>query len=206
MTIKDFGTRVADVWEGLRPGTRRMVVGAMLQQTPSTNNSVAGQKFYYDAQSDWELSRLLTALDDRAADAEARKNPTNFRELRRVADATARVLEAQTESAEIFIQLVERSLLRYDYARVDMLADALTARFSAAEVCEIVRQAEHAPVRALAFEALAQIPVSRLFSLIDDPLYADIVRIALEQQAFEFESDEARMLLEQLMAEELFGD
>jgi hypothetical protein len=183
-----------------------MVVGAMLQQTPSTTNSSAGQKFYYDAQSDWELSRLLTALDDRAADAEARKNPTNLRELRRIADATARVLEAQTESAEIFIQLVERALLRYDYARVDMLADALTARFSAAEVCEIVRQAEHAPVRALAFEALAQIPVSRLYPLIDDPLYADIVRIALEQQAFEFESDEARMLLEQLMAEELFGD
>ncbi|HEX8197600.1 MAG TPA: hypothetical protein VF571_15500 [Pyrinomonadaceae bacterium] len=206
MTIKDFGTRVADVWEGLRPGTRRMVVGAMLQQTPSTTSSSAGQKFYYDAQSDWELSRLLTALDDRAADTEARKNPTNLRELRRIADATARVLEAQTESAEIFIQLVERALLRYDYARVDMLADALTARFSAAEVCEIVRQAEHAPVRALAFEALAQIPVSRLFQLIDDPLYADIVRIALEQQAFEFESDEARMLLEQLMAEELFGD
>jgi len=206
MTIKDFGTRVADVWEGLRPGTRRMVVGAMLQQTPSTGNPSAGQKFYYDAQSDWELSRLLTALDDRAVDAEARKNPTNFRELRRIADATARVLETQTESAEIFIQLVERALLRYDYARVDMLADALTARFSAAEVCEIVRQAEHAPVRALAFEALAQIPVSRLYPLIDDPLYADIVRIALEQQAFEFESDEARMLLEQLMAEELFGE
>lgn len=206
MTIKDFGTRVADVWEGLRPGTRRMVVGAMLQQTPSPANPSAGQKFYYDAQSDWELSRLLTALDDRAVDAEARKNPTNFRELRRIADATARVLETQTESAEIFIQLVERALLRYDYARVDMLADALTARFSAAEVCEIVRQAEHAPVRALAFEALAQIPVSRLYPLIDDPLYADIVRIALEQQAFEFESEEARMLLEQLMAEELFGD
>ncbi|HEX8265058.1 MAG TPA: hypothetical protein VF596_06500 [Pyrinomonadaceae bacterium] len=206
MTIKDFGTRVADVWEGLRPGTRRMVVGAMLQQTPSTANTSAGQKFYYDAQSDWELSRLLSALDERAVDAEARKNPTNFRELRRIADATARVLETQTESAEIFIQLVERALLRYDYARVDMLADALTARFSAAEVCEIVRQAEHAPVRALAFEALAQIPVSRLYPLIDDPLYADIVRIALEQQAFEFESEEARMLLEQLMAEELFGD
>ncbi|HEX8397465.1 MAG TPA: hypothetical protein VF644_08565 [Pyrinomonadaceae bacterium] len=206
MTIKDFGTRVADVWEGLRPGTRRMVVGAMLQQTPSTASPSAGQKFYYDAQSDWELSRLLTALDDRATDAEARKNLTNLRELRRIADATARVLETQTESAEIFIQLVERALLRYDYARVDMLADALTARFSAAEVCEIVRQAEHAPVRALAFEALAQIPVSRLYPLIDDPLYADIVRIALEQQAFEFESEEARMLLEQLMAEELFGD
>ena len=204
MTIKDFGTRVSDVWDGLRPVTRQMVVGALQQQ--SAGNAGAAKKFFYDAHSDWELSRLLTALDERAAEAEAKKNPTNLRELRRVADATARVLEAQTESAEIFIQLVERALLRYDYARVDMLADALTARFSAAEVCEIVRQAEHAPVRALAFEALAQIPVSRLYPLIDDPLYADIVRIALEQQAFEFESEEARMLLEQLMAEELFGD
>lgn len=206
MTIKDFGARVADVWEGLRPGTRRMVVGALQQQPASFSNSGAGRKFFYDAQSDWELSRLLTALDDRAQSADARKNLINFRELRRVADATARVLEAQTESAEIFIQLVERALLRYDYARVDQLADALTARFSAAEVCEIVRQAEHAPVCALAFESLAQIPVSRLFPLVDDPLYSEIVRIALEQQAFEFESEEARLLLEQLMAEELFGE
>ena len=205
MTIKDFGARVADVWEGLRPVTRRMVVGA-LQQTASASNSVAGQKFFYDAQSDWELSRLLTALDDRAQSAEARTNPRNFRELRRVADATARVLEEKTESAEIFIQLVERALLRYDYARVDLLADALTKRFSASEVCEIVRQAEHAPVRALAFESLAQIPVARLFPLVDDPIYGEIVRVALEQQAFEFESEEARLLLEQLMAEELFGE
>ncbi|MDQ4120486.1 MAG: hypothetical protein M3209_03465 [Acidobacteriota bacterium] len=206
MTIKDFGARVADVWEGLRPVTRRMVVGALQQQTASSANSAAGQKFFYDAHSDWELSRLLSALDDRAGDAEARKNLTNLRELRRIADVTARVLEAKTESAEIFIQLVERALLRYDYARVDSLADALTARFSAAEVCEIVRQAQHAPVRALAFESLAQVPVSRLFPLIDDPLYADIVRTALEQQAFEFESEDARILLEQLMAEELFGE
>lgn len=205
MTIKDFGARVADVWAGLRPVTRRMVVGALLQ-TPVTANSGVGKKFFYDAHSDWELSRLLTALDDRSSDAEAKENLTNLRELRRMADATARVLEAQTESAEIFIQLVERALLRYDYRRVDMLADALTERFSAGEVCEIVRQAEHAPVRALAFEALAQIPVSKLLPLVDDPLYSEIVRIALEQQAFEFESEEARMLLEQLMAEELFGE
>jgi hypothetical protein len=205
MTIKDFGARVADVWEGLRPGTRRMVVGA-LQQSAASASSSAGQKFFYDAHSDWELSRLLTALDERSADTEARKNPTNLRELRRVADATARVLESQTESAEIFIQLVTRALLRYDYARVEMLADALNRRFSAGEICEIVRQAEHAPVRALAFEALSQVPVSQFFPLIDDPIYSEIVRTALEQQAFEFESEDARLLLEQLMAEDLFGE
>lgn len=204
MTIKDFGTRVADVWDGLRPGTRQMVVGALQQQ--NAGNAGAAKKFFYDAHSDWELSRLLTALDERAAEAEAKKNPTNLRELRRVADATARVLEAQTESAEIFIQLVTRALLRFDYVRVDKLADALSQRFSAGEICEIVRQAEYAPVRALAFEALAQVHVSQFFPLIDDPFYADIVRTALEQQAFEFESEDARLLLEQLMIEELNGE
>ena len=201
MTIKDLGARVADVWAGLRPATQRMVVGALQQNAPAT-----GQKFYYDAHADWELSRLLTALDERAADAEARKNPANLRELRRIADATAHVLEAKTESAEIFIQLVTRALLRYDYARVDKLADALSKRFAAAEICEIVRQAEHAPVRALAFEALALVPVSQFFPLLDDPVYAEIVRLALEQQAFEYNSEEARMLLEQLAVEDFFDD
>lgn len=205
MTIKDFGTRVADVWDGLRPGTRRMVVGA-LQQQQSVANAGAGKKFFYDAHSDWELSRLLTALDERAAEAEAQKNPRNLRELRRVADATARVLEAQTESAEIFIQLVTRALLRFDYDRVERLADALSERFSAGEICEVVRQAEYAPVRALAFEALAQVPVSQFFPLLDDPFYSEIVRTALEQQAFEFESEDARLLLEQLMLEDLDGE
>lgn len=205
MTIKDFGARVADVWEGLRPVTRRMIVGA-LQQQQMASSAAAGQKFFYDAHSDWELSRLLTALDERANDVDARRDTKNLRQLRRVADATARVLEAQTESAEIFIQLVTRALLRYDYARVEMLADALNARFSAGEICEIVRQAETAPVRALAFEALALVPVAQFIPLIDDPLYGDIVRTALEQQAFEFDSDDARLLLEQLMTEELFGE
>ena len=202
MTIKDFGARVADVWAGLRPATQRMVVGALQQNAPPAAN----QKFSYDAHADWELSRLLTALDERAADAEARKNPANLRELRRIADATARVLEAKTESAEIFIQLVTRALLRYDYARVDKLADALNKRFSASEICEIVRQAEHAPVRALAFEALALVPISQFFPLLDDPVYAEIARLALEQQAFEFNSEEARMLLEQLVVEDFFDD
>ena len=202
MTIKDFGARVADVWKGLRPRTQRMVVGALQAATVAAAN----QTFSYDAHADWELSRLLVALDERTAEAEAQAKPENLREMKKMADACARVLETQTESAEVFIQLVTRALLRYDYARVDKLADALTERFSAAEMCEIVRQAEYAPVRALAFEALALTPVVQIFPILDDPLYADIARAALELQAIEYESDDARMLLEQLAVEEFFGN
>jgi hypothetical protein len=205
MTIKDFGTRVADVWAGLRPMTRRMVVGA-LQTTSATQPNFAKRSFSYDAHADWELSRLLTALDERAAEAEAKQNPENLRELKKVANATARVLEAQTKSAEIFIQLVERALLRYDYTLVDKLSAALNERFSAAEICEIVRQAEIAPIRALAFEALSLVPVSQLLMMLDDPFYAEIARDAIEQQAIEYNSEEARMLLDQLVAEDFFGE
>lgn len=204
MTIKDFGAQVADAWEGLRPRTRRLVVGALQQTSAST--AAVNQTFSYDAHADWELSRLLTALDRRASETEAKKSPQNLRELRRVADATARVLEAQTESAEIFIQLVERALKRYDYARVDALAASLNERFSAGEICEIVRQAEHAPVRALAFEALSLVPITQFIPLVDDPLYGDIVRAALEQQALEYGSDDAKLMLEHLAIEDYFDD
>jgi hypothetical protein len=207
MTIKDFGAQVADVWEGLRPRTQRMVVGALQQTSSSSSNAAANRSFSYDAHADWELSRLLTALDRRATEeAEARKSAQKLRELRRMADATARVLETQTESAEIFIQLVERALKRYDYVRVDALAASLNERFSAGEICEIVRQAEHAPVRALAFEALALVPISQFLPLLDDPMYGDIVRAALEQQALEYNSEDAKMLLDQLALEDYFDD
>lgn len=205
MTIKDLGARVADVWEGLRPVTRRMIVGA-LQSGGATNSPNINQSFSYDAHSDWELSRLLDALDERAAEGEARKNPENLRELRRMANACAGVLAAQTESAEIFIQLATRALLNYDYARLDSLAGSLNERFSAAEICEIVRQSDSAAIRALAFEALAMVPVLQLLPLIDDPLYEEIARAALEQQAIEFESEEARQVLEQLAIEDFLGE
>ncbi len=206
MTIKDFGARVADVWAGLRPMTRRMVVGALQTGSAAVSPNAVNQRFTYDAHADWELSRLLTALDERASEAEARLEPENLRELRRMANACAGVLESQTESAEIFIQLVTRALLRYDYARVDALADALSDRFSAGEICEIVRQSNLAAIRALAFEALALVPVTQLMPLLDDPLYAEIARNALEQQAFEYGSEEARMILEQIMIDDFFGD
>ena len=48
-------------------------------------------------------------------------------------------------------------------------------------------------------------PVSSVAMMLQDPLYYEIARNALEQQAFEYESEEARRLLEQLELEEEFG-
>ena len=204
MTIKDFGTHVADVWAGLRPMTRRMVVGAMQIGQNSYLTQTVGKNFSFDAHADWELSRLLTALDDRAAEPEVRQNTEKFRENRRMAAACAEVLSAQTESAEVFIQLITRALRRADFARVDQLADALLERFSAGEICEIVRQTDAAAVRAIAAEALALVPTMQLLPLLDDPIYSDIVRNTLETQAVEYNSEDARMLLEDLAAERFY--
>src|SRR5437868_4237327 len=46
MTIKEFGGKVASVWEGLRPVTQKMLVGAM--KAGETANS-QNPKNYYDA-------------------------------------------------------------------------------------------------------------------------------------------------------------
>ena len=62
MMIKEFGGRVASVWDGLRPMTKKMLVGA-LQSSNSTPLNKA-PNFSYDAHADWEVSRLLTALDE----------------------------------------------------------------------------------------------------------------------------------------------
>jgi hypothetical protein len=202
MTIKDFGARVADVWAGLRPMTQKMIVGAMQANTFASNSI---KNFSFDAHADWELSRLLTALDERVIEAEAQADPEKHREMRRMANACAAVLQAQTESAEVFIQLTTRALKRADFNRVDELANALHERFSAGEMCEIVRQAEHAAIRALAMEALALLPTIQLLPLLDDPLYAEIARVTLETQAIEYDSEDAKMLLEDLAAERYFN-
>lgn len=205
MTIKDFGARVANVWAGLRPVTQQMVVKAMQKaQSSSVTAANSVQSFYFDAHADWELSRLLLALDERAAEATARENSENYRELNKMANACAEVLGTRTESAEAFIQLVTRALKRADFVRVDLLADALIDRFSIGEMCEIVRQAEHAAVRALAMEALALVPTQQLLPVLDDPLYSEIVRHTLETQAVEYNSEDARMLLEDLAIERFF--
>lgn len=201
MTIKDFGSRVVSVWEGLRPLTKKMVVGAL-----ETNQTAPKQKFSYDAHADWELSRLLSALDEQTADRDVKQNADRLNEIKQLAEACAGVLQTQTESAEVFIQLADRALAARDYKKVDELADALAKRFSVGEVCEIVRQTTNAAIRAVAFETLALMPIAQLATMLDDPIYFEIARNALEQQAFEYESEEARRFLEQFILEEDLSD
>jgi len=203
MMIKNFGARVISVWEGLRPMTKKMLVGA-LQASGASN--AQSQKFSYDVHAEWELSRLLSALDEQTKDAEVRRDAEKLREIRQLAETCAKVLQTQTASAEVFIQLATRAVQRHDFNNLDRLADVLAARFSAGEVAEIIRQTDLAQIRAVAYETLALMPLNNLFPLLDDPLYFEIARNALEQQAFEFDNEEAQQVLEQLELDEMNGE
>ena len=188
-SFKNLGKEVETIWNDLRPMTKEMLVKA-------SKTNLKKQTISYDAHADWELSSLLTALDE-----EVRGNAAdigNESELRDLAETCAKVLEAQTESAEVFIQLAERALARNDFAKIDELADVLFERFSAGETSEVIRQTKLPQIRAIAFETLAVLPVTLITPLLDDPLYFEIACNVLEQQAIEFESDEARQVLEQL--------
>lgn len=191
MMIKDLGAGVVNVWERLRPMTQKMLVGALESNSPNSPNSPS-QKYFYDAHADWELSRLLTALDEQS------RHPTTntAEEIALLAETCVRVLESQSGSAEVFIQLAERAIKRHDYNKLDKLADRLLERFSAGEIAEIVRQTELPQVRAIAYETLALLPVNTITPLLDDPLYSDIAANALEQKAYEYESEEARDVLD----------
>lgn len=194
MTIKELGGKVASVWDGLRPVTKKMLVGLM-----KTDDTPASQapKFYYDAHADWEVSRLLSALDEQSSASETRKDTTKYNEIKEFAEMCARVLESQSASAEVFIQLATRAIRDNDYRRLDRLADNLAARYAAPEVAEVVRQTEMPQIRAVAYETLAMMPVENLVPLLDDPLYSGIAAASLEQKAYEFDSDEARDVLDQ---------
>lgn len=197
MMIKDLGARIESVWEGLRPVTKKMIFGA-LQANSGNAPTIQAQKFSYDTQSDWELSRLLTALDEQLKNAEVRKDAEKLAEITELAETLVKVLEAQTESAEVFIQLAERLLKKNDFVKFDKLTDSLAERFSAGEIAEIIRQTDLAQIRAVSFETLSMMPPAKIVPLLDDPLYYEIVRNALEQQAFEYDSEEAREVLEQI--------
>ena len=200
MTIKDFGARVESVWQDLRPVTKKMLVGAM-----QTGNAKPNRTFSYDAHADWELSRLLSALDEQANSTEVKKDAEKLRELKQFSGACAKVLEAQTASAEVFIQLAKRAIARNDFKKLDQLADVLMNRFSAGEIAEIIRQTDMAQIRAIAYETLSFMPVSAILTILDDSIYTEIAINALEQQAYEYESEEARDILEQLNLDEI-GD
>lgn len=197
MTIKNFGARVISVWEGLRPLTKKMLVGALAASGANAANPQT-QKFSYDVHAEWELSRLLSALDEQTKDPEVRRDADKLSEIKQLAATCAKVLQAQTTSAEVFIQLAERAVRRHDFDDLDRLADVLAQRFSAGEVAEIVRQTDLAQIRAVAYETLALMPLAHLFPLLDDSIYFEIARNAIEQQAFEFDNEEAQRVLEQM--------
>ncbi len=200
--IKDLSGRVASVWEGLRPVTQKMLVGALQSGTTTPPNS----RQIYDAHADWELSRLLLALDEESNVGEIRKDADKLNKIEHLADTCARVLEDQTASAEVFIQLAERALKENDYDHLDKLADRLVERFSVSEMAEIIRQTSVPQIRAIAYETLAMMQVQSILPLLDDPLYSGIGASALELKAFEFDSDEARDVLDQFDAENSLKD
>ena len=182
--MKHFGISIARVWEGLRPTTRHLVERAL--------TTSPGAARTYDTRADGELSRLLDALDQRLA-----RRPLaapQKQQLQQLADACAVLLQEQTRSAEVFAQLVARAQRRYDFARLDALGGALSARFAASEICEVARHS-HAAVRALGLEALIHRPASALANLLADPGDAALARYALERQALDYNSEEACEIL-----------
>jgi hypothetical protein len=200
--FEEFGGRVATAWHELRPTTRTMLERA-LQATPQPR---APQGTSYDARSESELSRLLNALDERGREAdEDTLSAEQSRALVRVADACAFVLRTEARSAEVFAQLLSRALHARDYARVDEIADALTLRLAPSELCELARN-ENVALRAIAHEALAQKPVSALVELLSDPVDALVARDALEIQADDYDSEEARWIVLALAREDEEGD
>lgn len=196
--IDDFGTRIATVWSELRPATRGLVERA-LQATAL--GAPGARNLHYDARADLELSRFLAALDDRAGDKSDNLDAATVAKLKAIADTCASVLQDQTESAEVFAQLVRRAESQKDYKRIDVLADALTSRFPPSEICELARS-EDVIVRELANEALARCPVSVLSVLLNDPVDAETARAALRRQVAEYGSEDARQLLLALEQEE----
>ena len=202
MMMEDFGARVASVWEGLRPATRSLVERALhsaqTYAAPETTPARVPFGASYDARAEWELSRLLAALDDRAAEAGGLLlSGERARELVHIAETCALVLHKEARSAEVFAQLLARALRSHDFARVDRLADTIFARLAPSEMCELSRHDDPA-VRSIAQEAMLQLPTSTLVELLDDPVDSGAARFALRGQAEEYESEEARWVINAL--------
>jgi hypothetical protein len=200
--IKDLGTRVATIWEGLRPVTKDLIEGTLT--TGAVTPLAKNQQFYYDAKADWEVTDLLNAVDEVSTTKTIAADKRL--ELEQLADTCVRVLLDRSASAEVFILLASRSIRANDFAGLDKLTDVLAERFSPSEIAEIIRQTEVPQIRALAFETLAMLSVQLIAPLLDDPLYTNIAIIALEQKAWEFESEEAREVLDQFDNEAVFTE
>jgi len=193
--IEDFGGRLASVWSELRPTTRGLVERALQSPGLAPATTRVNPNAPYDARADHELSRLLTALDERALETGAATDDKGV-ELRRIADTCAAVLQEKSRSADVFAQLVRRADKQRDYKRIDSLADSLT-QFAPSEICELVRSPD-VVVRALSSEALAQFPTQILIGLLSDPVDSEIARDALRRQAVDYGSEEARQIVNAL--------
>lgn len=203
ITIEDFGVQVAAAWQGLRSTTRDLMEKAL---TANAARPVAPVRALpYDARADWELSGLLTVLDARAREARESLSSEQSTNLEKMAETCATVLSDRTQSAEVFAQLVERAHDRRDYARIDALADALAKRLAPAEICELARSG-NVVIRALAHESLVTAPTSVLVGLLRDPVDAGIARDVLERQAVDYDSEEARQIVNYLEQSELSGE
>src|SRR5438309_3056608 len=123
LTIEEFGPRVTSAWNGLRPATRHLLESAWR----SSAEAAASERrpAPYDHRADTELTQLLTALDERASKPIGADEDSPARQAQRLADACAKMLAEQTQSAEVFAQLIQRAHGRMDYARLDQLANAM---------------------------------------------------------------------------------
>src|SRR2546423_8488839 len=193
MVIEELGPRVANVWNHVRPTTKNLVEKAWQSSATGVTQQLP-RVSAYDPRADQELSQLLTALDEHAQQTEVSAGREGARESRRLADACANVLSQQTQSAEVFAQLIGRAHQRRIYAQVDVLAALLPERLAPSELCELAR-ANNVIVRALGHEALTQFPTSLLAALLRDPIDAVVARQALERQANEFGSEDAHRAL-----------
>jgi len=194
LTMEDFGPRVRNAWDGLRPATRTLLERAW--KSPASATPARGGA--YDPRTDRELSELLAALDERAerqASSASADEPT--KRAQELADACAQMLTDQTQSAEVFAQLIQRAHSRREFARLDQLANAMAQRLAPSELCDLARSG-NVVVRALAHEVLAQAPTFLLAALLHDPIDAEVARAVLERQAQEFGSEEAKRVLRQL--------
>jgi hypothetical protein len=191
LTMEDFGPRVRNAWDGLRPATRNLLERAWKSPSaPAPARSAA-----YDPRTDRELSELLAALDERAERRESADEPT--KRAQELADACAQMLTDQTQSAEVFAQLIQRAHSRREFARLDQLATAMSQRLAPSELCDLARSG-NVVVRALAHEVLAQAPTFLLAALLHDPVDAEVARAVLERQAQEFGSEDAKRVIRQL--------
>jgi hypothetical protein len=193
MINEKFGSRVTSAWNDLRPQTRTLLERAW-QSTPP---APVEQSRTYDPRADRELSKLLAALDDQTQREVGASQDESAREARRLADTCVQMLTQQTQSAEVFAQLIQRAHARQQFARLDELANGMALRLAPSELCDMARS-PNVVVRALANEVLTQAPPSLLRALLHDPIDAEVARSVLERQAHEFGLEEAKRTLREI--------